>query len=146
MKRIQQFFTRLGDWVFQGARLPILIAVFIVAAVAVTVTVVSLMNRPESTTVTVYVTVQGLEDGKNFENRQIQITDGDPISDIFSLKYENIYEAFEQPFIQYNEFQSFLGTRKTLEKSFHVTIDGVFESNLSQAYVFGGQTIVISYY
>lgn len=146
MKQIQQFFKRISDWLFRGARLPIIIAVLIVAAVAVTASIVSTLNKPESKTVTAYVTIKGLEDGKNFENRQIQINDGDPISDIFSLKYKDIYEAFGQPLIQYNEFQSLLGTRKTVEKSFHVTIDGVFDSNLSQAYVYGGQTIVISYY
>ena len=146
MKHIQKFFKSAGDWLFEGARLPVIIVIFIVAAVAATVTIVSLANRPESKTVTAFVTVEGLEDGKNFEKRVIKITEGDSISDIFSLKYEDIYESFGRPLIQYNEFQSLLGTRKTLEKSFHVTIDGVFDSNLSQAYVYGGQTIVISYY
>lgn len=146
MKQMQQFFKKLSDWVFTGKRLPVIIVVFIVASVAVIVTVVSSVNKPESSTVTVFVTVEGLEDGKNFENRQISIKDGDPISEIFSLKYEDIYEAFGQPLIQYNELQSMLGVKATNEKSFHITVDGRFETDLSQAYVYGGQTIVISYY
>ena len=146
MKQLQQFFKRLNDWIFQGMHLPVIIAVFIIAAVAITVTIVSILNRPESNIVTVFVTVEGLEDGNNFENRQIKITDGDTISNIFSLKYNEIYEAFGRPLIQYNEFQSFIEKKKTAEKSFHVTIDGVFDNNLSQAYVYEGQTIVISYY
>lgn len=145
MKQFKLFLKRVNDWIFQGAHLPVLLAVFIIATVAVTVTVVSILNRPESETVTVYVTVQGLDEN-NFENRQISITDGDTIANIFSLKYEDIYESFGRPLIQYNEFQSFMGTKKTTEKSFHVTIDGVFDNNLSQAYVYEGQTIVISYY
>ena len=135
---------RFADWLFEGIRLPIAIVAFIVIVVVVTVSIVWTANRPESTTVTAYITVQGLENG--FENRQIKIEDGDSIANIFSLKYKDIYEAFGQPFIQYNEFQSFMGVRKTEEKSFHVTIDGRFDSNLSQAYVYGGQTVVISYY
>lgn len=146
MKRVRQFFAALSDWITQGMRLPVILALTVVIAVAAVVAVVAAVNRPESDTVTVFVTVRGLEDGKNFENRQIKISDGDAVADIFSLKYKDIYEAFEKPFIQYNEFQSFLGTRKTPEKSFHITIDGKFDSDLSQAYVYGGQTIVISYY
>lgn len=146
MKHVQNFFKRLADWIFQGARFPAVLSVAIVLAVTATVLTVSLYNKPESKTVTAYVTVKGLENGNNFENRQISVTDGDSLAEIFSLKYKDIYEAFGQPLIQYNEFQSLLGVRKTNEKSFHVTIDGVFDSNLSQAYVYGGQTIVISYY
>ena len=146
MKQMQQFFKKLSDWVFTGKRLPVIIVVFIVVSVTVIVTVVSLVNKPESNIVTVFVTVEGLEEGKNFENRQISIKDGDPISEIFSLKYEDIYEAFGQPLIQYNELQSILGVLVTNEKSFHITVDGKFETDLSQAYVYGGQTIVISYY
>ncbi len=141
------FSKKLTDWLFVGARLPILIIAFIVVAAAVTVTVVSIVNRPESTTVTAFVTVRGLDDeSKNFTKRQISIEDGDAVSDIFSLKYEDIYNAFGKPYVEYNEFATLLGVRKTSEKSFHVTIDGVQESNLSQAYVYGGQTVTISYY
>lgn len=131
---------------FTGARFPLLLVLLIAAVTIVSIVVVTAVNKPDSKTVTAFVTVKGLGDGKDFENRQISITDGDSIADIFSLKYKNIYEDFEQPFIQYNEFQSLLGVKKTNEKSFHVTIDGVFDSNLSQAYVYGGQTVVISYY
>lgn len=146
MRHIQQFFNKVNNWIFQGARLPIIIVSFIIVAVTLVVVIVSRLNKPESSQVVAFVTVQGLSEDKTFENRQITIADGECITDIFSLKYQNIYEAFGKPLIEYNEFASFMGTRKTLEKSFHVTIDGVFESNLSQAYVYGGQTIVISYY
>lgn len=67
MKQMQQFFKRLSDWIFTGKRRPVIIVVFIVAAVAVIVAVVSSVNKPESSTVTVFVTVEGLDDGKTLK-------------------------------------------------------------------------------
>ncbi len=131
---------------FVGKRLPIIIAAFILIATTVTVTIVASMNKPEDKTGTAYVTVKGLGDNKDFEKRQIKIEEGDTVKEIFSLEYPDIYEAFGRPLIQYNEFYSLLGVRKTTSKSFHVTIDTLHENNLDQAYVYGGQEIVIEYY
>ncbi len=146
MHSVKKFFQNIVNWMFVGKRLPIIIALFIVAVTAVTITVVASFNKTEDKIGTVFVTVKGLGEGKDFENRQIKIEEGDSIKEIFSLKYPDIYEEFGRPLIQYNEFYSFLGVRKTESKSFHVTIDTLHDNNLDQAYVYGGQTVVIEYY
>ena len=146
MHAIKKFFKSISDWMFVGKRLPIIIAAFILIATTVTIAIVASVNKPEDKTATVYVTVKGLGEDIDFENRQIKIKDGASIKEIFSLKYPDIYESFKRPLIQYNEFYSLLGVRKTETKSFHVTIDTLHDNNLDQAYVYGGQTIVIEYY
>lgn len=144
MQKIKQFFKALSDWLFVGPRLPLIIAAFVVIACVVTAVAVSNANKPKDDIVTAYVTVSGLGE-KDFSNRQIKIVDGDSIKQIFSLEYESIYNDFGKPLVQYNEFYSFLGVKKTLEKSFHVKVDDLHENNLDQAYVYGGQTITITY-
>ena len=145
MSRIASFFKSIANWMFVGKRFPIILVLFIIVAVFATILTVSHINNKDDELVTVYVTVKGLGD-QDFENRQIKIKDSDTIADIFSLKYENIYNEFGKPFVYKNEFYSFMGVEKTAQKSFHVTIDGIHDNNLSNAYVFEGQTIVVSYY
>ncbi len=146
MYAIKKFFKSISDWMFVGKRLPIIIAAFIIIATTVTITIVASLNKTQDEIGTAYVTVKGLGEGKDIENRAIKIEDGDTIKEIFSLKYPEIYEAFGRPLIQYNEFYSLLGVRKTTSKAFHVTIDTLHENNLDQAYVYGGQSVVIEYY
>ena len=146
MHGIKNFFKALINWMFVGKRLPIIIAAFIIIATTATIAVVTTLNKDDTKIATAYVTVKGLGEGKDFENRQIKIKDGDTIKEIFSLKYPDIYESFGRPLIQYNEFYSLLGVRKTQSKSFHVTIDTLHDNNLDQAYVYGGQKVVIEYY
>lgn len=145
MSRIVKFFKAIGDWLFVGKRFPVILASFILIAVAATITTVSIINKPEDELVTVFLTVKGLGD-RDFENRQIRVKDSDTLAQIFSLEYENIYNEFGKPFVYKNEFYSFMGVEKTPEKSFHVTIDGRHDNNLANAYVFENQTVVISYY
>ena len=144
MSKLQDFFKKLSDWIFVGGRLPLIIAAFVVIAVTVTVSVVVTLNKTDSANATVYVVVTGLED-KDIE-RRINIQDGDSVMDVFSLKYEDIYNDFGKPLIRYNEFYSFMGVKKTADKAFHVKIDGKFDSNLEYAYLYDGQTLTISYY
>lgn len=146
MAGIRNFFKAVSDWLFVGKRLPILVVALILILSSVTVTVVYHYNSPETELVSAYVTIKGFGDDVDFENRQIRIEDGTAIADIFSLKYESIYESFGRPLIQYNAFKTFMGVRADASKSFHVTIDGMFDNNLSQAYVYEGQTITVSYY
>ena len=144
MHKIKQFLKAFTDWLFVGSRLPVIIAAFVVVACVVTVLAVINANKPKDNTVTAYVTVVGL--GENdFANRQIKINDGDSLKQIFSLEYPDIYNDFKKPLIQYNEFYSFLGVKKTAEKSFYVKIDDLHENNLDQAFVYGGQTVTITY-
>ncbi len=146
MHVIKKFFKSISDWMFVGKRLPIIIAAFILIATTVTILIVSGINNTDNELVTAFVTVKGLGEDIDFENRQIKIKDGASIKEIFSLQYPDIYESFKRPLIQYNEFYSLLGVRKSTSKSFHVTIDTLHDNNLDQAYVYGGQTIVIEYY
>ncbi len=146
MFAIKKFFKSITDWMFVGKRLPIIIAAFILIATTATIMIVAGVNNTEKELATVYVTVKGLGEDIDFENRQIKVEDGASIKEIFSLKYPDIYESFKRPLIQYNEFYSLLGVRKTESKSFHVTIDTLHDNNLDQAYVYGGQTVVIEYY
>ena len=145
MSRIAKFFKNLSDWIFVGKRFPILLVTLIIIGVFATVITVSQMTKEKDELVTVFLTVSGLGD-QDFENRQIQVYDSDSLANIFSLKYENIYNEFGKPFVYKNEFYSFLGVEKTPTKSFHVTIYGIHDNNLSNAYVYEGQTIAISYY
>ncbi len=137
-------FKKVSEWLFVGKRLPILLVSFIVIACTIIVVVVSNVNKQQTNLVTAFVTVKGI-DGVEIENRQIKIEDGESVENIFSLKYEDIYESFGRPLIQYNVFQKFMGVRATNGKSFHVTIDGIHDPNLKQAFVYGGQTLVIEY-
>ncbi len=143
MTRIKQFFMGVADWLFVGKRLPVILVAFIIVACTITITVVSYFNKTETELVTAYVTIEGFGDDVDFENRQIKIEDGATVADIFSLKYEDIYESFGKPLVQYNAFATFMGVRADADTSFQVTIDGVHDSNLTQAYVYGGQTLKI---
>ena len=145
MSRIVKFFKAIGDWMFVGKRFPIILASFILIAIAATITTVSILNKPEDELVTVFVTVKGLGE-KDFENRQIRVKDSDTLAQIFSLEYKEIYNDFGKPFVYKNEFYSLLGVEKTAQRGFHVTIDGIHNNNLSNAYVYENQTVVISYY
>lgn len=145
MQRISQFFKKMSDWLFVGYRLPILIVAAILLATTVTVAIVYSCNKTETTLVSAFVTIKGFGDGVDFENRQIKIEDGDSIKNIFSHKYKNIYESFGKPYVENNEFHNFMGKYKENGRYFQVTIDGKFDSNLDQAYVYGGQTVVIEY-
>lgn len=145
MQRVSQFFKKLSDWIFVGKRLPVILVVFILVACVVTVSIVMHLNKPESELVTAFVTIKGFGEDVDFENRQIKIKEGASIKEIFSYDYQSIYESFGKPLIQYNEFYSFMGKKKENGKYFQLTIDGLFESNLDQAYVYGGQTVVVEY-
>lgn len=146
MKKIRNFLSAVADWIFTGKRLPILVVAAIVVITGVTVTVLALSNKEERELVTAYLTVEGLGEDLDFERRVLKIEDGATVKEIFSLKYyPEYYEAFGRPFVQYNEFQSFMGVKKG-EKSFHVMVNDIHDTNLDQAYVAGGSTILIKYY
>ncbi len=146
MNSIKKFFNAVADWIFTGKRLPILVVALIVIITGVTITVLTLSNKEERELVTAYLTVEGLGEELDFERRVLKIEDGATVKEIFSLKeYPEYYEAFGRPFVQYNEFQSFMGVEKG-DKSFHVMINGIHDTNLDQAYVAEGSTILIRYY
>ena len=63
--------------------------------------------------VPIYLTVTGLGEGKDMENRELLVEENDTVAEIFSLKYPEIYEEFQQPLVMNNVFQSFNGVRST---------------------------------
>lgn len=146
MNSIKKFLSAVADWIFTGKRLPILVVTAIVVIAAATVTILSLSNKEERELVSVYLTVEGLGEELDFEKRVLKIEDGATVKEIFSLKeYPEYYEAYGRPFISYNEFKSFMGI-KAGDKGFHVMVNGIHDTNLDQAYVAAGSTILIKYY
>ena len=146
MQAIKNVLNAIADWIFKGKRLPILVVTAIVLIVAATLTILHFSNKEEVELVSVYLTVEGLGEELDFEKRVLKIEDGATVKEIFSLKeYPEYYEAFGRPHVRYNEFQSFMGVQKG-DKSFHVMINGVHDTNLDQAYVNAGSTILIKYY
>ncbi len=95
--------------------------------------------------VTIYVTVTGLDEGKNMNQRPLVVENNDTISDIFSLHYPEIYNEFQQPLVMNNVFRTFLGTSITANKQFYVKIDGTYENILTQAYIRDGAVVEIEY-
>ena len=79
------------------------------------------------------------------ENRELLVEENDTVAEIFSLKYPEIYEEFQQPLVMNNVFQSFNGVRSTSSKQFYVKINGTYENILTQAYVYSGATVEIEY-
>ncbi len=150
MPHLKETLKKIGDWIMTGRRLTyiilgiILVAIIIVCSVSVYIYNLSL-KEDEPQIVEAYVTTTGFGDN-DVTNYPIYIKDGDTVENIFSLQYEEIYNKFGQPFVYKNEFTSFMGEQKGDGKSFHVRIDGVFDTNLSQAYVYEGQTVYIDFY
>ena len=146
MKAIKKFLSSVADWIFTGKRLPILVVAVILVITGVTIGILAVSNKEDVELVSVYLTVEGLGEELDFEKRVLKIEDGATVKEIFSLaEYPEYYEAFGRPFVQYNEFQSFMGVKKG-EKSFHVMVNDIHDSNLDQAYVAAGSTILIKYY
>lgn len=147
---MKETLRKIGDWIMTGRRLTyIILAVILVAVIvvcSVSVYIYNLSNKASTPEIVeAYVTITGF--GENdVTNYPILIEDGDTVENIFSLKYEDIYNKFGKPLVYKNEFTSFMGEQKGGGKTFHVRIDGVFDTNLSQAYVYSGQTVYIDFY
>ncbi len=95
--------------------------------------------------ISVYVTIEGMGEGNDMENRKLPASENDTVYDVFSMKYPETYRDFKEPVIVNNAFLDFLGVRASSSKEFYVTVDGVYESNLTQAYLRDGSIIEIEY-
>ena len=137
--------VKLFQWI--GKHWAISLACFL--TVAITVTSIICWNafgkeRPEM--VSIYVTVTGLPEDKNMENRELTVAMNDTLYDVFSDKYPEIYRMFEQSLIANNTFRSLLGVTRTSSKQFYVRIDGTYENILTQAYILrNGAVVEIEY-
>lgn len=129
-----------------GKHWAISLAVFLVVAVSATTAICwNAFGKEKVEWVPIYVTVKGLGEGKDMENRKLTVPDSSSIADIFSLENPEIYEDFGRPLVSNNTFRSFMGVKTTGSKQFYVTIDGTYENILPMAYVWEGAVVVIEY-
>ncbi|MBQ7936786.1 MAG: hypothetical protein IJ333_10650 [Clostridia bacterium] len=129
-----------------GKHWAISLACFLVIAVSVTTAICwNAFGKEQVETVSIYVTVKGLGEGKDMETRELVVPDSSTIADIFSMENPEIYEDFGKPLVYNNVFHSFLGVKANSSKKFYVTIDGANENNLTQAYIRIGSVVVIEY-
>jgi len=121
-------------------------AIFLVVTITVTTIICwNAFGEDQKELVPIYVTVKGLGQGKDMENRKIMVPDGAAIADIFSLENPEIYEEFGRPLVSNNEFRSFMGVKTTASKRFYVTINGTYDNVLPMAYIWEGAVVVIEY-
>lgn len=140
LTKIVRFFA----WI--GKHWAVSLACFLLIAVGITTAVCwNLFGKEKAEIVPIYLTVTGLGEGKDMENRELLVEENDTVAEIFSLKYPEIYEEFQQPLVMNNVFQSFNGVRSTSSKQFYVKINGTYENILTQAYVYSGATVEIEY-
>ncbi len=131
-------------WV--GKHWAISLACLLVIAIGVTTAICwNAFGKEKVESVPIYVTVKGLGEGKDMENREVMVPDYSSIADIFSLKNPEIYEDFGKPLVYNNTFRSFMGVQASSSKKFYVTIDGTFENILTMAYIRDGAVVVIEY-
>ena len=132
------------QWI--GKHWAISTAIFLVIAIAVTSIVCwNVFGKEKEEIVPIYITVKGLGEGKDMENRKVMVTNYASIADIFSLKNPEVYEMFGKPLVYNNTFRSFMGVQATSSKKFYVTIDGTYDNILTMAYIREGAVVVIEY-
>lgn len=129
-------------------------AIFLVIAITVTTIICwNVFGKEKSDPVTVFVTVSGLGEGKDMFKREYTVENYDSLSEIFSSKYEKVYEDFEYPLVANNTFRSLLGVTPSGGKRFYVTIGSTATAdstttdanNLTQSYIYSGCEIIIEY-
>ena len=136
--------VRFCRWV--GKHWAISVAAVLIVAIGITTAVCwNAFGKETKEIIPVYVTVTGMGEGKDMQARELQVENSATIAEIFSLKYPEIYEAFQQPLIMNNTFESFQGVRATSAKKFYVKINGTYDNILTQAYTYYGCTIEIEY-
>jgi hypothetical protein len=122
------------------------LALLLVVAIAGTSVVCwNLFGKEKKVMVPVYLTVSGLGEGKDMTQRELMVEDNTSVALIFSLEHPEIYEEFQQPLVMNNTFQSFLGVKPTSSKRFYVKVDGTYENNVTQAFIWEGAVVEIEY-
>ena len=129
-------------------------AIFLVIAItATTIICWNVFGKEKADPVSVFVTVSGLGEGKDMFKREYTVENYDSLSEIFSSKYEKVYEDFEYPLVANNTFRSLLGVTPAGGKRFYVTIGSTATAdstttdanNLTQSYIYSGCEIIIEY-
>lgn len=125
----------------------------IVAITATTIVCWNVFGKEKVEKVSVFVTVSGLGEGKDMVKREYVVDDEEIVSEIFSVKYPEIYRDFESPLVANNTFRSLLGVSPSGSKRFYVTIGSTLDSqstttdanNLTQSYIYNGCELIINY-
>lgn len=125
----------------------------IVAITATTIICWNVFGKEKVEKISVFVTVSGLGEGKDMVKREYLVDDEEIVSDMFSVKYPEIYRDFESPLVANNTFRSLLGVSPSGSKRFYVTIGSTIDSqstttdanNLTQSYVYNGCELIITY-
>lgn len=125
----------------------------IVAITATTIICWNAFGKEKVEKISVFVTVSGLGEGKDMVNREYIVDDGEIVSEMFSVKYPEIYRDFETPLVANNTFRSLLGVSPSGSKRFYVTIGSTIDAqstttdanNLTQSYVYNGCELIINY-
>lgn len=122
------------------------VAALLVFAIAVVSFVFwNLYGQEEENMVPIYVTVKGLPEGKNMENRELMVSEDASISEIFSYRNEKVYEDFLQPSVVNNSFRKLMDVAPANGKRFYVKIDGQLAHDLTIAYIRYGAVVEIEY-
>ena len=136
-----------GAFRWIGKHWAISLTIFLILAITLTTIVCwNAFGKEKPEYGPVFITVEGLGEGRDMKERELTVDVSQTVSEIFSMKNPEIYEAFGHPLVENNEFRSFLGVQKNSQKRFHVTVDGQQEKILTQAYVRSGAEILIQYY
>ena len=119
------------------------LTMFLLISIPVT-TFICIKAFEEDPMVPIYITVEGLGEGKDMEKREFYVKDNAALSEVFSLEYPEVDEVFNA-LVYNNSFRTFMGVSPTGYKRFYVTINGTEENNLTQAYIGRGAEVVIIY-
>ncbi len=125
----------------------------IVAITATTIICWNAFGKEKVEKIPVFVTVSGLGEGKDMVKREYIVDDNEIVSEMFSVKYPEIYRDFESPLVANNTFRSLLGVSPSGSKRFYVTMGSTIDSqstttdanNLTQSYVYSGCELIITY-
>ncbi|MBR2013615.1 MAG: hypothetical protein IJ995_05320 [Clostridia bacterium] len=125
----------------------------IVAITATTLICWNIFGKEKVEKIPVFVTVSGLGEGKDMVKREYTVDDAEIVSEMFSVKYPEIYRDFESPLVANNTFRSLLGVSPSGSKRFYVTMGSTVDSqstttdanNLTQSYVYSGCELIITY-
>ncbi|MBR2013226.1 MAG: hypothetical protein IJ995_03325 [Clostridia bacterium] len=125
----------------------------IVAITATTIVCWNVFGKEKAEKISVFVTVSGLGEGKDMVKREYIVDDNEIVSEMFSVKYPEIYRDFETPLVANNTFRSLLGVSPSGAKRFYVTMGSTVDAqstttdanNLTQSYVYSGCELIITY-
>lgn len=125
----------------------------IVAITATTIVCWNVFGKEKVEKISVFVTVSGLGEGKDMVKREYIVDNEEIVSEMFSVKYPEIYQDFQSPLVANNTFRSLLGVSPSGSKRFYVTMGSTVDSqstttdanNLTQSYVYSGCELIITY-